>query len=235
MPMKHSAISPETYSSPRPFTKGVGQSEALTVTESNRLKVLEKTIAQGQAVFVDVGLALAEIRDFKLYKSDYKTFEQYCRARWRFTKQHAYRLIEAAPIAKSHPRVTSERSARELAKVDPSQREEVLEKAAQTGKITGDAIEIAANLLKHKPSVTEKSPSKPAVEPERIPTCANSDEDGTGDYDIDAAIARCSKVLWDEINKCPDDQIVFFKSLVEDTIKPLYEAMDEVMAKITTH
>lgn len=85
---------------------------AITIIESKRLIALEKSIAAGQKTFVEVGLALAEIRDSKLYRSDFNSFEEYCREKWGWTKQHAYRLIEAAPVGKSNPRVTSERQAR---------------------------------------------------------------------------------------------------------------------------
>ena len=106
----------------------------MSIRESQRLEELEKTIARGKKTFVEVGLALAEIRDLRLYKREYSGFEEYCRKKWGWTKQHAYRLIEAAPIAESNPRVTSERAARELAKVEPEQRAGVVQAIADEGK-----------------------------------------------------------------------------------------------------
>jgi hypothetical protein len=102
----------------------------LTVSESDRLEALEQTIKDGQKTFVAVGRALAEIRDRKLYKAQHKNFEEYCRERWQWTKQHAYRLIECAPIAESNPQVTSINQARELAKVAEEKRAQVVEIAA---------------------------------------------------------------------------------------------------------
>ena len=92
----------------------------MSIRESQRLEELEKLIAKGQKTFVEVGLALAEIRDLRLYKREYSGFEEYCRKKWGWTKQHAYRLIEAAPGGKSHQLVTSEGAARELAKAEPT-------------------------------------------------------------------------------------------------------------------
>ena len=41
-----------------------------SIRESQRLQELEKLIAKGQKTFVEVGLALAEIRDMRLYKRE---------------------------------------------------------------------------------------------------------------------------------------------------------------------
>jgi len=84
--------------------------------DDQRLAELEKTIARGKKTFVEVGLALAEIRDLRLYRREYSGFEEYCREKWGWSRQHAYRLIEAAPIAKCHHVVTDEATACLLAK-----------------------------------------------------------------------------------------------------------------------
>ena len=64
---------------------------------------------------MEVGLALAEIRDLRLYRREYSGFAEYCREKWGWTRQHAYRLIEAAPVGKCNTRVTSIRQAVALA------------------------------------------------------------------------------------------------------------------------
>jgi hypothetical protein len=63
-----------------------------------RLAVCEEIIQKGMETFVDVGKALAEIRDNKLYKGEYKTFEAYCLMRWAFTYRHANRLIASSEV-----------------------------------------------------------------------------------------------------------------------------------------
>ncbi len=47
---------------------------------------------------LDLGNALTLIRDCRLYRADYKTFEAYCRLKWQFGKAYAYRLISAAEV-----------------------------------------------------------------------------------------------------------------------------------------
>ncbi|HOC57307.1 MAG TPA: hypothetical protein PKI20_16935 [Verrucomicrobiota bacterium] len=112
-----------------------------SLRDSQRLDELEKVIAKGRKTFVEVGLALAEIRDLRLYRREYSGFEEYCQKKWGWTKQHAYRLIEAAPVAQSNTRVTSIRQAAALAKVKPDQREGVVQAVVDEGKpLTGKEI-----------------------------------------------------------------------------------------------
>jgi hypothetical protein len=59
---------------------------------------LERCEHKGRVTFVDVGLALTEIRDKKLYRRDYGTFEAYCQKRWKFSRVRAYQLIRAAKL-----------------------------------------------------------------------------------------------------------------------------------------
>jgi hypothetical protein len=116
-----------------------------TLPESQRLISLERTIEAGRKTFVEVGLALAEIRDSRLYRSDFDTFEEYCQSKWQWERQRAYELIAAAGVVKMLPgkcnqKITNENQAAALSKVSPIHRVEVLEKAAEsgTGKFVGD-------------------------------------------------------------------------------------------------
>ena len=68
--------------------------------DDERLAELEKVIAKGQKTFVEVGLALAEIRDLRLYKREYSGFEEYCQKKWGWKQRYAYRLIDGAEVAK---------------------------------------------------------------------------------------------------------------------------------------
>ena len=95
----------------------------MSIRESQRLTELEKLIAKGQKTFVEVGLALAEIRDLRLYKREYGSFSEYCRAKWGWERAHAYRLIDAADVAKVSPmgdKITNKRVPRELGKAAPA-------------------------------------------------------------------------------------------------------------------
>lgn len=69
----------------------------LSGSEQSRLTELEVTIEGGLKVFFEVGTALLEIRDKRLYRS-YGTFEDYCRVRWQLKKSRAYQLMSAVEI-----------------------------------------------------------------------------------------------------------------------------------------
>lgn len=68
----------------------------LTFAEGERLAACEETIERGLKTFVEVGEALREVRDARLYRARYATFEDYCRERWGFNDSRARQLIAAA-------------------------------------------------------------------------------------------------------------------------------------------
>jgi len=62
----------------------------------NRLKHLETIIAKNQYRFYEIGQALLEIRDTRLYKQAlFTSFEAYARSRWDIGRSQVYRLIDA--------------------------------------------------------------------------------------------------------------------------------------------
>jgi len=68
--------------------------------ETKHLERLEAIVERGLSTFVEVGKALAEIRDRLLYReAGYKTWEAYTKQRWGLSKTHANRSIEASRIA----------------------------------------------------------------------------------------------------------------------------------------
>ncbi len=70
----------------------------LTRKETSDLEKLENVIAKGVGRFLAVGKALMEIRDRRLYRTEYATFEEYCRLRWHFSRQRGLQFIEAEKL-----------------------------------------------------------------------------------------------------------------------------------------
>jgi len=107
----------------------------LVLSELNRLGDLEAVIERGLSTFVDVGEALREIREARLYRQTHGTFEDYCRERWSMTRQHANRLVGAAGVVGALEPMGStylnERQARELAPLlaQPEKLQQVWERA----------------------------------------------------------------------------------------------------------
>lgn len=71
---------------------------ALTAPERSDLKRLEKVVRGGLQTAFEVGAALLEIRDQKLYREKAKTFEAYCQAEFEIDRSYAYRLIDAHEV-----------------------------------------------------------------------------------------------------------------------------------------
>lgn len=126
---------------------------------TQELEACEEVIERGLKTFVEVGNALAKIREEKLYRQEYSTFENYCRDRWDFTQQYATSLVRAATltetiVSKGLPAPTNEGQARELSKIiDPGERVRVWERTLErTGdKPTAKAIREAHKALKEPP------------------------------------------------------------------------------------
>lgn len=65
----------------------------------NRLIELESAIESERRRFYEVGKALKEIRDDRLYRElMFDSFEAYLKKRWDLSRSHAYRLIEACRV-----------------------------------------------------------------------------------------------------------------------------------------
>lgn len=124
--------------------------EVLPASEAAELAACEQVIERGLRTFLDVGQALAAIRDARLYRAAHTTFEDYCRQRWQLSARHANRTIEAARVAEilgpTGPRPANESQARELAPLlsDPDRLRDTWRRALGTSGGRPTAADIAA-------------------------------------------------------------------------------------------
>ncbi|MDD2707540.1 MAG: hypothetical protein PHV34_05975 [Verrucomicrobiae bacterium] len=134
----------------------------LSNNESSELRSCERTIEQTKGAFVACGLALSKIRDRKLYRRDFDTFEEYCREKWGWGRQYAYQLIECAEVKMSPigDKIGNQGQAKAIAAVPPERRKEVMEKASASGAVTAKKITEAAKDAK----ASAKAESKPVIE-----------------------------------------------------------------------
>jgi len=134
--------------------------EPISLDESRDLIALEKVIERGLETFVQVGEALAEIRDRKLYRTEHPTFDAYLDKKWSLSRSRACRLIQAAETVKVLPtgnRPQTERQARPLAALPASQRTEAWQKAAATspdGQPTAKVVQVVVETMNAKPPKT---------------------------------------------------------------------------------
>jgi len=103
----------------------------LTDADQCDLDRLEKVIDKGRRAFVEVGSALLEIRERKLYRQTHDTFEKYVKDRFDIGRAHAYRLLDAkvtmealSPIG-DIPLPATESQCRPLLRFEPEHRAEV--------------------------------------------------------------------------------------------------------------
>jgi hypothetical protein len=106
------------------------QPKSNTQPDKDRLTLLEATIERGLSTFIEVGNALVEIRDDRLYRErGFHTFEDYCRQRWGFGRNYANKQIAASRLVQNLgttvPKSVTEGQVRELARLPPEQQREV--------------------------------------------------------------------------------------------------------------
>lgn len=137
---------------------------SLTVVEKDELLAHEVKIEEKLRDFYEVGTRLLAIRDKKLYRENYASFEEYCSSRWKFSAQQGYHLAIAASVVsdlQTDILPAKATHARELAILDSDQRNLAWEEAVQTapGKITADWVATVARkhyVITNNPILGEK-------------------------------------------------------------------------------
>jgi hypothetical protein len=136
----------------------------LTSDEERDLFRIESRIASGLSAFFDVAYALMQIKERRLYRGEFTSFEEYCRVRWEMQCAYAYRLIGAAEICKhlspigDTPLPENECQVRPLAGLPPKTIEKAwkraCEKAGPEGRITGALVQKAVkDVIRKHPSL----------------------------------------------------------------------------------
>lgn len=122
----------------------------LSVKEQTDLDECEQIIKAGQKQFIEVGLALGAIKDGKLYRLEYETFEEYCQKKWGFGRDYANKTVRAAKVVKSIGRkngyncIQNESQARALAQIPEEKRIAALKRVKSMGDVTAAAIKSVA-------------------------------------------------------------------------------------------
>jgi hypothetical protein len=185
--------------------------DVLDPAERAALAAAERTIQRGLKTFIEVGEALLEIRDRRLYRDTHPTFEDYLADRWGISKRHGNRLIQSAEVARIvgpiGPIPATESQARELAPLlpDPDSLRDVWTRVmAQTGRPTAAAIRAV------REEVT--APDAAAADPEPTPEPKGDEEPSpTGEPEpapevevepaqavtVDLRLARAQRVMAD--------------------------------------
>lgn len=131
----------------------VMSSDLMSPEENKRLAELEEVIKADIKGFIRVGMALKEIRENRLYRARYATWELYLKEEWDLTKTHANRQISAFDVVENINRseemtpigviVKNEAQARPLTLLeDPEQQVDAwrVAVARSGGKVTALAV-----------------------------------------------------------------------------------------------
>ena len=82
----------------------------------------------GKRAWIESGKALRTIRDSRLYRESFATFEQYVEQKWGMARANAYRMIDGATVFENvshggHSETTPERQIRPLTKLPPEKQD----------------------------------------------------------------------------------------------------------------
>lgn len=145
----------------------------LTDVEQRSLEQLEAVVHAGQQTFIEVGKALAEIRDKRLYKQTHSTFESYCNDKWGWGRNYVNKFISAAETTKSLgttvPKPTSERQVRPLSKLETDdEKYEAWTKAHEIAEeedvpVTGKLVEFVVSEIQKPITKPEMKYMKQAI------------------------------------------------------------------------
>lgn len=181
-------------------------SSPLTRNEEQMLQNCETIIKQTANSFFQLGEALAVIRRMRLYRTQYSSFEEYCRKKWNFGRQRATQLIQSHKAAAElstggyHIADLTERQLRPLVGLTPEVRAEVLEKAT----------ELAGGKARKTRHITE------ALDAVTNPNAETADED------IQAVIVTAQ----------PIDPVVLMPAVTEDMLTSCFDEIQELLERV---
>lgn len=135
-----------------PVPQDTGEvSGPLSVGERSDLVVCEQAIDTLRVAFWAAGRALQVIRDGRLYREVYSSFDEYCEERWGIQRSYAHKLIRAWPLAERlepiAPKTINEGQVRELLPVVARHGEDAAVTVYETIATT-DGVKVTASVIK---------------------------------------------------------------------------------------
>jgi hypothetical protein len=139
---------------PAPY-EALSDSDVLIDVERRDLAACEAAIDGLRIAFWAAGKALQVIRDGRLYRAEYPTFDAYCEGRWQMHRSYADKLIRAWPLAEILSPIglkeLNEGQVRELLPLAAKQGDEaavIVYEAAYRAAAEVDGVRVTAAVLK---------------------------------------------------------------------------------------
>lgn len=183
----------------------------LTAEEQATLEQCESIIGKNMLSVVEFGKALATIRDLKLYRAGYETWEEYVANRWDIKARTSYQYITAADVfenvrscAQIEILPTNEFQLRQLARLDEQHQVDAWKQAvkkADDGKITARHVSMVVSDM-----LGEQIRSKAAAQQSQVRTSTYLPED-------------MKKLCWDLIEKVREARINNMPKSVKNDLK----------------
>lgn len=157
----------------------------------NRYEELKTEIHKWFRDRFKIAEALAEIKEKKLYRGEYETFDEFCLREYGMSRTYVGRLIDALSTKASvasvpiGTKLTNEAQARALAAVPETSRALILTRAAAVGPVTARSItEAAATVVARKasPKIIDVE-ANDTVEEQRADPSAPAEPLGIADKD----------------------------------------------------
>lgn len=214
----------------------------LDTIERTSLRNHEKTIAKDEEAFIRVGTALMAIRDGNLYRETNKSFGAYCKERWEFSRDFAYKQIAAAEVMGMLESVdhgiqlpTNERQARPLTTINLEQVGDAWQTVVETAPkdddgipiITGKHVQKTVDQLGAPSDPKKPAKKKPAKKPDygKCPNCAGTkwtkDDDGV-------ICAKCQHPHGEATGGPDEDRVKTQKSKTVKTTEALMRAFGDL-------
>jgi len=142
------------------MSAALGTVRGLTEPEVMRKFAYEEVIASGWNNIIQVGMALAAMRDQELYREEFLTFQDYCLVNWQYGRRYVDYLISAVQVltnlstSSSQIRPEHETQLRPLIGLTPEQAVQAWERAAAKAgarKVTEKLVRQAMNELQLAP------------------------------------------------------------------------------------
>jgi hypothetical protein len=146
--------------------------------ERERFAELEAAIERGSGTFAEVGRALLEIQQRRLYRlAGHRTFAGYVSKRWDLSSAHAYRQIDASKVVDllapsgELPLPANEAQARELA---PLAHDPDAIRAVWTETVQGAGGRVTARAIRERVAARRGDPRARASETITCPHCGHT-------------------------------------------------------------